>query len=564
MRIVLAFFIVCPLAILGQVTGSSPFKVSPISLSFTQLSTATALPAPLTVTISTTTGATATANSVTVSQPNSQWLTVSVLSGRLPISIKVAVNPTSLPVGTYTERLQVTPNGTNPVPISIPVTLQVQNPPSDLTVATSSLAFTYRLGDTAPAGQQVNFGTTGGLLSWSASVTGAPWLNVPLKSGVIFPSFTSTMPTSVTTDDLVPGVYKGSIQVSTPDAITKQRAIAVTLGIQPGVPNVISTFPQQIATGSGDLNLTVNGTRFFKDTVFSANGTAVKSNIIGTSAATIYLPATLFLTSGTVSLLASNPNPGGGDSPPWLLGVASNGPVVAAVLNAANYSANTVAPGTVVTFFGRGLGPPSLTVFDNTQPLIGTALAATRVLFQSIPAPILYTSATQVGAMVPYALPTGALASVQVEYNGTLSLPVAVDVKPTGPGIFTATGNGTGQAAAFVVDAAGNMLLNNDKNAAQKGQIIIFYATGEGVNGTPPVDGSIAFTPATGINPTLTVEIGGVLAEVLYAGPSPGLVNGLLQVNAKIPGSATSGKAAPIFLKIGAGKSQDGVTINLK
>ncbi len=564
MRLILILLALVPVAALGQTPGTSAFKVSPASISFTQLSTSTAIPVPQTVAISTTSGANSASNAVTVNQPVSQWLTVSPLSGRLPVSLKVAVNPTSLPVGSYTETIVVIPNGPNPTPINIPVTLTVQNPPADLTFAPATLAFTYRLGDNAPAGQQVNFGTTGGLLSWSASVAGAPWLSVQLKSGVIFPGFTSTMPVSVITDDLIPGIYKGSILVSTPDAITKQRTVAVTLTIQPGLPTIFSTFPQQIAIGSGDANLTINGVRFYKDTTFSANGQPVKATIIGSAAATILLPSTFFTAAGTVSIIASNLNPGGGDSAPWLLGVASNGPVVAAVLNAANYSASSVAPGTVVTIFGRSLGPATLTLFDNTQALIGTSLATTRVLFQNLPAPILYTSDKQVSVIVPYGLQSGALATLQVEYNSILSLPVAVDVKVSGPAIFTTTGNGTGQAASFIVDSAGNALLNNDKNPAQKGQIFIFYATGEGVFGPAVIDGSIATTPSTTINPALTVEIGGVQAEVLYAGPSPGLVNGLLQVNTKIPGSAISGKAVPVVLKIGAGKSQDGVSLNLK
>ena len=109
------------------------------------------------------------------------------------------------------------------------------------------------------------------------------------------------------------------------------------------------------------------------------------------------------------------------------------------------------------------------------------------------------------------------------------------------------------------------MFLNNEKNPGTKGQILIFYATGEGLNGSSfPMDGQISTTPAATVNPTIAVDIGGASAEILYTGPSPGLVNGILQINAKIPGSAISGKAAPVVLRIGTGKSQDGVTMNLK
>ena len=77
--------------------------------------------------------------------------------------------------------------------------------------------------------------------------------------------------------------------------------------------------------------------------------------------------------------------------------------------------------------------------------------------------------------------------------------------------------------------------------------------------------GWIAICPSIGGGPLKPspVEIGGAPAEVLYSGPSPGLVNGLIQINARIPGSALSGKAAPVVVRIAEGKSQD-ATINLK
>lgn len=558
--------LLCQCSLSSQAPGSAGFKVSPVSLSFTQLSNATTLPAPQTIAIATTTGVTSVVNSVTVAPPVSQWLTVTPLSGRLPVSIKVAVNPTTLPVGSYTETLVVTPDGANPVPFNIPVSLQVLSPPSDLTMGSPSLAFTYKLGDPAPASQQINLGTTGGLLSWSALVTGAPWLSMPVTSGVIFPGFTASLSASVVTTDLAPGSYKATIQISTPDALTKQKSIAVTLVIQPGLPVVISTFPAQISVGSGDVNVTINGIRFYKDTAFRANGAAVKANVLGTTAATILLPAALFTTAGNLSIVASNPNPGGGDSTAWQLPVSSSGPLIAAITNAASYSPSSISPGAVLTIFGKSLGPATLTEFDNTQPIIANILAGTRVIFQNIAAPVLYTSATQVSVIVPYGIPAGSSILAVVEYNSVASPPVLIQLTATAPAIFSTSGIGTGQVAAFIVDpTTGKMFLNNDKNSGAKGQILIFYATGEGISGSiVPIDGQIATTPASVVNPAVSVDIGGAPAEILYAGPSPGLVNGILQINVKIPGSATSGKAAPIVLRIGAGTSQAGITMNLK
>ena len=312
--------------------------------------------------------------------------------------------------------------------------------------------------------------------------------------------------------------------------------------------------------------MTINGIRFYKDTVFRANGAAVKGNVLGTTAAIILLPTALFAVSANLSIVASNPNPGGGDSAVWQLPVSSSGPLIAAITNAASYSPSSISPGAVVTIFGKSLGPATLTEFDNTQSIIANTLAGTRVFFQNIAAPILYTSATQVSAIVPYGTPIGFPIAVVVEYNAVASPPVLVQPTATAPAIFSTSGIGAGQVAAFIVDAGtGRMFLNNDKNSGAKGQILIFYATGEGLNGPIiPIDGQIATTPAAVINPSVAVDIGGAPAEILYTGPSPGLVNGILQINAKIPGSAISGKAAPVVLRIGGGASQTGITMNLK
>ena len=566
-NIVKCRFLCLPLLIVelgAQTAGTSPFKITPAGLSFVQVTNAIAIPAAQTFNVAAISGAGSNATAITVTPPVSQWLTVTPISGTLPATIKVAVNPFSLPVGTYNETVVVTPNGSNPVPVNVQISLQVKSPPSEISLNVETLSFTRRLGDSEAPAQTVNMTTTGGLLSWSAVAAGGTWLSAPLRTGVIFPGFTSTLRVVVATGDLIPGTYKGTITVNAPDAITKTKAVNVNLVIQPGIPALNSVFPAQIAEGSGDTTVTLNGLRFYKDTVFRAAGIVVKATILGPNAATIVIPGSLLTVAGVVTIVASNPNPGGGDSSTYRLIINHGGPIVAAVLNAASYSASDISPGTIITLFGAGLGPQSLTVFDNTQPVIAPALAGTRVLIGGIAAPVFYTSANQVSAIVPFAMPASVPTSVQVEYNGIQSPNVPVNIRTTAPGVFTTTGTGAGQLAAFVMDeSTGNIELNNDKAAATKGQILIFYATGEGLNGTPPTDGLIAAQPALAPNPNLRVEIGGAPAEVLYSGPSPGLVFGLVQINVRIPGSAISGKATPVVLRIADGKSQD-ASINLK
>ena len=54
--------------------------------------------------------------------------------------------------------------------------------------------------------------------------------------------------------------------------------------------------------------------------------------------------------------------------------------------------------------------------------------------------------------------------------------------------------------------------------------------------------------------------IGGVPADVLFAGSAPGFA-GLLQVNARVPASVAPGNSVPVAIAIGDKTSQPGITI---
>jgi uncharacterized protein (TIGR03437 family) len=78
------------------------------------------------------------------------------------------------------------------------------------------------------------------------------------------------------------------------------------------------------------------------------------------------------------------------------------------------------------------------------------------------------------------------------------------------------------------------------------------------------VDGAITgSTPPLPILP-VSVQIGGLDAIVEYAGAAPGIVAGVLQVNARIPDSAHAGPAVSVVVKVGGKNSQPGVTVAVK
>src|SRR4029077_19093934 len=104
------------------------------------------------------------------------------------------------------------------------------------------------------------------------------------------------------------------------------------------------------------------------------------------------------------------------------------------VVNAATFRGGAVAPGEIVTVFGAGLGPNTLATAQYVDGRLPTSAGETRVLFDGTPAPMIYASAGQVSAIVPYS--ARGSARVQVEYQGTLTAPVMVTVAAAAPGIF--------------------------------------------------------------------------------------------------------------------------------
>ncbi|MEO8663739.1 MAG: hypothetical protein ABI693_35105 [Bryobacteraceae bacterium] len=237
-------------------------------------------------------------------------------------------------------------------------------------------------------------------------------------------------------------------------------------------------------------------------------------------------------------------------------------PLIQAVANGASYSRGSVAPGEIVVIGGTLLGEPGINGPQlDEDGNISTSIAFTRVFFDGVPAPILYTMQEQLSAIVPYATGKLSQTSVQVEHHGVQSPPFRVPVARTAPGIFTFDQSGSGQGAVVNEDGT----LNGPDNPAARGAIVSIYGTGEGQTTTPAKDGSIvdAQTLHRPFLP-LTVSIGGQLADVLYAGSAGHQVAGLLQLNVRIPASVLPGLFVPLSIATEGTSAQPAVTIAIK
>ena len=143
--------------------------------------------------------------------------------------------------------------------------------------------------------------------------------------------------------------------------------------------------------------------------------------------------------------------------------------------NAASYATGGVSPGENIVIFGTGLGPTQLVAGSIANGAWTTSAGGVQVLFDGVPAPLLYVSDTQINAVAPFGLSTEAT-QVQVSYNGLTSDAVSVPVATTVPGIFSADGSGSGQGIIANQDGS----LNSPAAPASRGSIVTLYATGAG------------------------------------------------------------------------------------
>jgi len=212
------------------------------------------------------------------------------------------------------------------------------------------------------------------------------------------------------------------------------------------------------------------------------------------------------------------------------------------VVNAASLRAGALAPGELISIFGAGFG------------------AGTRARFDGAAAPLLYAGNGQLNAVVPYAVADQTSTRLEVEAGQVLQMAAPLVVAPAAPGLFTLDASGTGQAAALNEDYT----VNSPANPLAKGAVVMLYGTGEGQTEPPGVDGKPAGEAPPKPTQAVSVRIGGLPAEVLYAGGAPGLVAGVLQVNARIPSETLSGGALPVLLRVGSFSSQPEVTLAVR
>ena len=230
----------------------------------------------------------------------------------------------------------------------------------------------------------------------------------------------------------------------------------------------------------------------------------------------------------------------------------------AGVTNAGSYVSGKVAPGEIISIFGCNIGPDTPAPYHLTNNQFDNSVNQTRVLFDGVPAPIIFAWTNQTSVVVPYSVAGKQSTQVVAEYRGIKGPAVGLPVANVIPGIFTLNTSGSGPAAVLNSDYT----TNRAGNAAARGDYVMVFATIGGENGQ---DGAIAGNAlAHPLSSSVSVTVGGVNAQVLYIGNAPGLIWGMAQLNLVIPASVAPGNEVPLVINIGGTTSQTTATIAVK
>ena len=195
------------------------------------------------------------------------------------------------------------------------------------------------------------------------------------------------------------------------------------------------------------------------------------------------------------------------------------------IVDGASFSAPP-APGGIFSIFGANLS--SATEAFSTVPL-PTTLAGVSLEINGAAAPLYLVSPGQINAQLPFDTAAGPATAVIVTPAGRTPA-AAFNVLPAAPTIFLAVPAGNG--------------------------VITAYVTGLGaVSPSVPTGSPAPLNDLSYAEATVTATLGGVPAQVPFAGLAPGFI-GLGQVNILVPQDAPKGDAVPLVLEINGQKSK--------
>ena len=565
----------------GGGTGSGPLNFSPTSLSFSNVNGVTT-PSSTTLSVSANVQTNFT-YTTSVSGNVGNWINISPSnsgSGVTSTNLSVSVNAAGLAAGTYSGSINFNANGLNQ---TVPITLTVSTSGGgggSVTANPTSLTFSGQSGAGALTPQALTISSASGQAPVTFTVTptttsGGTWLTTSANTSNSTPT---TINVTANASSLAAGTYNGNLAIQPVGGTLLNVPVTLTITAPPAISATPTSLTFNFRAGDSApaaQTLTIAGANLTFSATAVSNG-----NWLSVSPATGTAPGTVSVSvngsglqagtyNGTVTVAGTN-GATGSTTVNVTLTVTAPLPTITKITNAASFVAGSLSPGEIITLFAgdpaHPIGPATAVglTLDSTG-FVSTTIGGTQVLINGFASPMIYASASQVSAVVPYQLAQFTTATVLVKFLGQTSNGVFLNMTTTAPGLFTLNSSGTGPGAIL----NSNNSVNGPGTPATRGDTVVVYMTGEGQTSPPGVTGKVTTVSTT--PPPLTpgpllpvsVTVGGQAANFTFAGEAPGFVSGVMQLNVVIPTNINAGDQE-ILVTIGGNQSQHGVTVSVK
>ena len=229
-------------------------------------------------------------------------------------------------------------------------------------------------------------------------------------------------------------------------------------------------------------------------------------------------------------------------------------PTISGIQDAASQlPGRAVTAGSFVSIYGSGLA--AQLGQSDTIPL-SNSLSNVSVSFNGVSAPLQFVSTGQINTQVPWdVLPPGSNGTVNVVVtNNNVSSPAtALTIGQAAPGIYAASGwaiaidaqDPTSDRYGKIVAAPG-AIAGLTTLPAHVGDVLIVYASGLGPVDSPIADGAASVDKVRFVVNNPVVTIGGVPANVPFAGLSTFVA--VYQMNIVVP-QVSSGNSVPMVIQ---------------
>jgi uncharacterized protein (TIGR03437 family) len=314
---------------------------------------------------------------------------------------------------------------------------------------------------------------------------------------------------------------QATIFVSDPAGDVSSRGLPLMIGHPPAIT---SLSPSSAIVGGPGFTLVVEGSGFLAGAIVQWNGVRLATTLVSDTQLTASVAATQIAALGSVGIAVAVPG-GISNTVAFVIRLPSPSTATPGVVNAVS-GLPSIAPGSLISIYGVDLATGSGAAGSIPLP---TSLNGTSVTINGVLAPLLFASATQINAQVPFETPVGK-ATLAVVVAGQKSAGVTFSLTATGPGVLMQP-----QSNHVIAQNYPDWSLNSPENAAHPGQYVTVYLTGQGLLDNPVANGAAA--PAKPLSKALAAaqaKIGGSAAEIQFLGLAPGLV-GISQMNLLVP-----------------------------